>query len=117
MSLTTWFNQRIANKSPTKMSIDLPSQFQIGEEIELVCLGDLSPIEGVVFAVKFAGNGTVNYDIAVPIKGTEHFTIITDIRGQMRKKGSLETADELKLVGIEEITPYLNQASLYVVED
>ncbi|MDP1722765.1 MAG: hypothetical protein Q8L37_06170 [Candidatus Gottesmanbacteria bacterium] len=111
----TWFNQQIATTAPKKMDIDLPSQFQIGDEIEIVVNG-LGIVSGTVFAIKFSGNGTVNYDLAIPIASTSHYTIINDIRGSMRKKGEDQSAEDLNLIGIEEILPNIKRSMFHLVE-
>jgi len=116
MEYQTWFNQRIATIAPVKMEVDLPSSFQIGADIEILLSEDAPPISGVVYAVKFSGNGAVSYDIAVPIKDTEHYTIITDIRGSMRPKGSYIPEQELQLIDLEDIKPRLKRSLFHVVE-
>jgi hypothetical protein len=116
MDYQTWFNQRIATTAPVKMYVDLPSSFQIGDAIEILLTEDVAPIEGVVYAIKFSGNGAVSYDIAIPIKDAEHYTIITNIRGSMRPKGSDKTEQELQLIDLEEISPLIKRSLLHIVE-
>lgn len=111
----TWFNQRIMTGTPNKMATGTPSSFQIGDGIEIV-LGPDNVIPGTVYAVKFSGNGTVSYDIAVPVEGAGYCTIIQDIRGSMRGKGGTETAEDLQLIGIEEIAPEVRRSTLRLVE-
>lgn len=105
--MTTYYDQRICNRKPSKGPIELPSAYQIGDAVESVLCdspdGQEVTVSGYVYAVKFAANGSVAYDLAVPISGVEsHYTVITDIRGGLRRAGSNDEPDTLV-----EVTPEL----------
>lgn len=108
--MTTYYNQRICNRKPSIGPIELPSAYQIGDAVESVLSdkpdGQEVTVSGYVFAVKFAANGSVAYDLAIPIAGVDsHYTVISDIRGGLRKAGSNDAPDTLV-----EITPELKAA-------
>lgn len=106
-SMTTFYNQRICDMKPSAGPIGLPSAYQIGDAVESVLCaspeGKEVTVSGYVYAVKFSANGSVAYDLAVPIAGVEsHYTVIADIRGGLRAAGSNEEPDSLV-----EVTPEL----------
>ncbi len=115
MDIDTYFNQRIINKKPERVGSELPSAHQIGDEIEIV-LKDMDIIPGFIFAVNFAGDGAVRYDIAVPIATTSHYAVITNIRGSVRLKGENKSADELELISMEKLEPLIKRNLFHVVK-
>lgn len=108
MELKTWFNQQIANQPPKPAHCELPSNFQIGDEIEILL--DDADVPGFIYAVKFSSNGTLSYDIMVPIKDTHLYAIVNGARGAIRAKGSSQTAEELELIDAKELEKILTDA-------
>lgn len=109
----TWFNQQMTSTRPPAAHMELPSNFQIGDEVEIVA-DNLDLVSGVVYAVRFAANGTVSYDLAVPIAGTSHFAIMEQVRGSMRAKGASDSAEDLSLIGVEELRASLIKAGAHL---
>jgi hypothetical protein len=105
--MRTLYNRMMCNAKPEKGPVQLPSQFQVGDEVEIVLSEEFDETATVVvcyvFAVKFSADGSVSYDLAVPVPGVEsYFTIISGIRGGLRAYGSKEDPDTLI-----EVTPQL----------
>jgi hypothetical protein len=90
--LTTFYNQRLLNMKPEAGPLKLPSFYQIGDDVEFALEpegGETEIFSAVIYAVKFSGNGSVSYDLAVPVNGSSYFTIISDIRDGLRKAGAV----------------------------
>lgn len=127
--MTTYFGEQVICTRPEPAAVELPSQFQIGDAVEIV-LGEEANhaviFGAYVYAVRFAGNGTVKYDVAIPIPGTEFFAVANGVRGSLRPKGAQATAEELQLVPItaeglqlvpiEEIAPALRRSAFSVIQ-
>lgn len=88
-----WNNQQIIDQKPEFNGIELPSKFQIGDEVEILLEDFVIP--GIVYAVQFCGNCTIVYDIAVEIGNSGFYTIIDKFRNTLRRKGETTTFDEL----------------------
>lgn len=117
LDMRTYFHEQVLCQKPERTAVELPSQFQIGDPVEIV-LGDSSNdvIKGVfVYAVRFAGNGTVAYDLAVPTGTPGLYAVANRVRGSMRPAGSSSTAEELQLVQIEEILPAIKRSTFKVI--
>jgi hypothetical protein len=81
--MNTYFDGQILTSKPEKSSIELPSQFQIGDDVEVVL--DTGILQATVCAVKFSH--VVSYDLAFPL-GNGIYSVGTMVRGSMRAKGS-----------------------------
>jgi hypothetical protein len=121
--LRTWFEYQVADRKPEGVTVKLPSAFQIGEAVEVVTsddagLGGLPILNGYIYGVTFAGNGTVSYDVAVELGATGCYAILKRVRGSIRHRGSndpvgLLTLEEL----VRQVEPELRRASFTLVTD
>lgn len=112
--LDTYFNGQILSAKPKKTPTELPSSYQVGDDVDLF-FGPTSFIQATVFSVKFGGDGAVSYDLAVQISNSGFYAVCNNIRGSMRKSGSTDTPDHLVEFNKEFISD-MKRRSFHVVE-
>lgn len=113
--MDTFFNQRLIDFKPVHLNCNLPSQFQIGDDVEILIEDSSLPIiDCTIYSVIYDGNGTISYNVAIKISN-KCYCVVGPIRGNMRKKGSNET--NLSLIPLEKIEPLIKRSLFKIVDN
>ena len=108
----SWHQGKIFDKTDLTQgtTVELPSTFQVGQEVRLWMFDDMYvplSVAAVVVAVNIGRHHAVSYDLAFQIGTTELYAVVKDFRGYVTDKNATSIDYTGGLVDVEEIKEVL----------